>query len=399
MNKFTTLHGLPERVIFCKKCVMSNQRPATSVEFKKSKTSDTSTSSFGDDGICDACKYAKIKDEINWDEREKELEKLCNFYRKADGSYDVIVPGSGGKDSIFVAHLLKFKYGMNPLTVTWAPHSYTEIGKTNLEAWQQCGLDNILFTPNPVVHSKLTQQAFLKLVNPFQPFIIGQKLLAPKLAMKFGVDFIMYGENQSEAHNSIKGTESSLMDSSHYTRPNGDFFIAGLSGDELKEMGLSQADTEIYNPINKESLVQKKLEVHFMSFFTYWSPQQSYYYAKANSSFKSNPEGRSEGTYTKYSSLDDKIDGQHYFTSLIKFGQGRAMNDACRDIRDGLITREEGVELVNKYDTEFPAKYFNFFLNYAGISEEKYWDVINKARSPHLWEKSGNEWQLRHPCT
>ena len=74
------------------------------------------------------------------------------------------------------------------------------------------------------------------------------------------------------------------------------------------------------------------------------------------------------------------------------------MNDACRDIRDGLISREEAVALVKKYDTEFPEKYFQFFLEYIDIDEQKYWEVIDNARSPHLWEKIGNDWNLRHPC-
>ena len=180
--------------------------------------------------------------------------------------------------------------------------------------------------------------------------------------------------------------------------PDGEFYLSGINIKEIGEHGLSSSDIDIYLPLNKKLVQDRAIEVHFMSFFTYWSPQQSYYYSKANSQFQSNPDGRSEGTYTRYSSLDDKIDGQHYFTSLIKFGQGRAMNDACRDIRDGLINREEAVALVNKYDTEFPEKYFQFFLEYIDIDEHKYWEVIDNARSPHLWEKTRDGWKLRHPC-
>ena len=82
---------------------------------------------------------------------------------------------------------------------------------------------------------------------------------------------------------------------------------------------------------------------------------------------------------------------------FIKFGQGRAMNDACRDSRDGHITREEGVALVNRYDGEFPKKYFPEVLEYMGISEERYWETIDAARSPHLWKREGGEWVMRHP--
>ena len=82
-----------------------------------------------------ACEYQNLKaKEIDW-EKEKELEILCDKYRGNGTEYDCIIPGSGGKDSAFTSHILKYKYGLNPLTVTWAPHKYTEIGWKNFESW------------------------------------------------------------------------------------------------------------------------------------------------------------------------------------------------------------------------------------------------------------------------
>ncbi len=395
-----TKHNLPAEVRYCKKCVMSNQRPATHPEFSKKSSKDTPVSKFNDDDLCDACRYYETKATIDWDQRAKELEEVCNRYRKTDGSYDVLVPGSGGKDSILVSHMLKEKYGMNPLIVTWAPHSYTKVGLHNLQAWQNVGHDHLLFTPNPVVHAKLTRLAFLNLINPFQPFIIGQKILGVRMAQKFGIKFIMYGENQAEAHNDIEATKTPLMNPAHYTCKSHDetMYFGGVELKDLINEGIDFADMQSYLPLLMDEVKQSDLEVHFMSYYTNWSPQRSYYYAKDVCGFQSNPVGRSEGTYTKFSSLDDKVDGQHYFTSLIKFGQGRAMNDACRDIRDGIISREEGVQLVKRYDEEFPENHFQFFLDYIGITEEKYWEVINSARSPHLWKYENGEWKLRHPC-
>ena len=144
-------------------------------------------------------------------------------------------------------------------------------------------------------------------------------------------------------------------------------YFGGVELNDLKEFGIKPEDMKAYLPNSSEDANKLGLEVHFMSHYVHWSPQQNYYYVKENSNFESNPLGRSEGTYSKYSSLDDKTDGQHYYTMLIKFGQGRAMNDACRDIRDGYITREEGVQLVNKYDQEFPQNHFDFFLNYIDL--------------------------------
>ena len=213
MNKIKSIYGLPKKVIFCNKCVISNQRPSSTIEFKSSNPGEKKGINFEDDGVCSACKFHSHKEKnIDWSKREKKLLELLDKYRKNDGSYDVIVPGSGGKDSSFTAHILKYKYGMNPLTVTWAPHLYTDIGWNNFTNWMHVGgLDNLLYTPNGKLHSLLTRLAFKNLLHPFQPFIIGQRLIGPSIASKFGVNLIMYGENQAEYGNNVK-------DNKHATR-------------------------------------------------------------------------------------------------------------------------------------------------------------------------------------
>ena len=121
---------------FCKRCVISNQRPSAAVEFRHSRDSKKVTIRFDEDGICDACRYAERKDhEFDWQERERQLIAVCDKYRSRNGSYDCLVPGSGGKDSVFAELVLKKTYGMHPLTVTWAPHLYTDVGWRNFQAW------------------------------------------------------------------------------------------------------------------------------------------------------------------------------------------------------------------------------------------------------------------------
>ena len=395
-----TKHGLPEKVIFCKRCLMSNQRPSSSPELRKT-SSDIKTAGFSNDGICDACNYYDFKKGMDWEDREKQLKDLCDKFRRNDGRYDVVVPGSGGKDSIAVSHLLKYKYNMNPLTVTWAPHIYTDVGWRNMQNWLKAGFDNILVTPNPKVHAILTRLSFENLVNPFQPFIIGQRNIAPRIAAQHDIQFVMYGENQAEAHNSFNENMSPLMGVEHFSRESLDdeLFFGGVSMKDLTNHGVPLNELNPYLPILKEDFIKKEIEVHYMSYYINWSPQANYYYAKEHANFESNPDGRSEGTYSKYASIDDRLDGQHYFTMYAKFGQGRTMNDANRDIRDGFISREEGLALMNKYDGEFPQKYFQEALDYMGITEERYWEVINNSRSPHLWKKIGGKWTLLHPTS
>jgi len=112
-------YGLPSRVLYCKKCVISNQRPNSAVEYKHTRDTKKATIHFDALGVCDACNFAELKrNGIDWVERDQLLKELCDRHRKDDGSYDCIVPGSGGKDSFFASHILKNKYGMHPLTVT-----------------------------------------------------------------------------------------------------------------------------------------------------------------------------------------------------------------------------------------------------------------------------------------
>ncbi len=391
--------GLPEEVIFCKHCIISNQRPSSTVEFRHKHDEKKATIGFDEHGVCDACRYHEVKEkQISWERREKDLVELLDKHRRSDGGYDVIVPGSGGKDSAFTSHVLKYKYGMNPLTVTWAPHKYTEIGWKNFENWIHVGgLDNILFTPNGRLHRYLTRQAFINLLHPFQPFIVGQRIIGPHMAAKFGVKLVMYGENQAEYGNNPDENYKPIMDRKFFSVGNPEeMFLGGKPvRDILAEKQFTLNDFAPYIPPSGDYLESKGVEVHYLGYYLKWDPQECYYYAVENTGFQANSE-RTEGTYSKYSSIDDRIDMFHYYTTLIKFGIGRATYDAAQEIRNGKITREEGVQLARKYDQEFPKKYFKEFLEYISLTEEEFHATVDKFRSPHLWVNENGEWKLRH---
>ena len=184
---------------------MSNQRPQSVVEFKNSNNQKLGLNIDSNSSICDACNYNETKKKIDWKKREDELIELLDKYRKPSG-YDCVVPGSGGKDSAYTAHILKYKYGMNPLTITWAPHICTRklVGKILIIGLKLVVLTIFFFSPNGRVHKLLTKLAFKNLLHPFQPFIIGQKIIGPLIACKFNIPLIFYGENQAEYGNAIK---------------------------------------------------------------------------------------------------------------------------------------------------------------------------------------------------
>lgn len=398
-EKLEAYLGLPSDVKFCKKCVISNQRPSSTIEFKHSKEDKKQVIDFDEEGVCSACRYHDEKEKnIDWKRREDTLLKLLDKFRKKDGGYDVVIPGSGGKDSAFTSHILKYKYGMNPLTVTWAPHLYTEIGWRNFTNWMhEGGLDNLLYTPNGRLHRLLTKFAFHNLLHPFQPFIIGQRIIGPSIAAKYGVKLVMYGENQAEYGNKLDENNIPTMNEKFFSVDDPmKMMLGGVSMEELiAKHKYTINDFAPYIPPKEGELKSKGVEVHYLGYYLKWDPQECYYYAADNTGFQANTE-RTEGSYSKYSSIDDKIDPYHYFTTLIKFGIGRSTYDAAQEIRNGKITREEGVKLVQKFDQEFPNKFFKEFLEYIDTTEDEFWATVNKFRSPHLWKKVGADWKLRH---
>lgn len=252
--------GLPRQVQFCKECVMSNQKPNSCYEFEHTPRSQKKTMVIQPDGVCDACHACRDKEvAIDWAAREAQLRELCARYRKTDGSYDCLVPGSGGKDSFYAAHLLKYKYGMHPLTVTWAPHMYTPWGWKNFQAWIHAGFDNYLCTPSGKTHRLLTRIATEVLFHPFQPFILGQKQLAPKMAAKFGIPLVFYGENEAEFGNPIADNESALRDEHFFATNDFDhIYLGGVSLRQLEEdFHIDKADLAAYLPC-ETSDVEKK---------------------------------------------------------------------------------------------------------------------------------------------
>jgi N-acetyl sugar amidotransferase len=411
------LYGLPSEVAFCKKCVISNQRPNSAIEFKNNAATKKSTIHFDENGVCDACNFAENKETIDWESREKELADLCARHRRSDGRYDCIVSGSGGKDSFYTAHKLKHKYGMNPLTVTWAPHIYTQWGWENLVSWSHSGFDNTLFTPNGRVHRVLTRLALETLFHPFQAFIFGQKNLAPKEALARGISLVFYGENEAEYGNARKDNETAKRDNSYFTLADkSKVFLSGISLADLSEnFDMKDVDFAPYLPVDPVQVEENEIEIHYMGYYEKWHPQGAYYYAMEHSDFQASPE-RTPGTYSKYAGVDDMLDDFHYYTTWLKFGIGRATYDAAQEIRNGDIEREEGVALVRRFDGEFPRRFEKEVFQYLSLDdktfptaskmfeqplmdEDYFTQLANRFRSPHIWNLTDEEWSLRAVAT
>jgi N-acetyl sugar amidotransferase len=415
VNDPETFYGLPQNVEFCASCVISNQRPNSAVEFSHTKASRKTTIRFDGHGVCDACRVAEEKhNTIDWDDRRRRLQELCDRHRRSDGHYDCLVPGSGGKDSAYASWVLKNEFGMHPLTVTWAPHIYTEWGWKNFQSWIHSGFDNFLHTPNGRTHRLLTRLAVENLFHPFQAFMLGQKSLAPKMAILHDIPLVFYGENEAEYGNPRTDTDTAKRDWSYYTaQDKSQIYLGGVSvHDLINRFGVPEVDLVPYFPADPAQIEKKNIEVHYLGYYLKWHPQSCYYHAVEHSGFQASPE-RTPGTYSKYNSIDDRIDDFHYYTTFIKFGIGRTTYDAAQEIRSHDITREEGVALARRFDGEFPERFAEEIFAYLSIPEKEFpiaskqfeqpimdrkyfMHLADRFRSPHLWMFENGEWKLRH---
>ena len=406
-----TLYGLPEEVRFCSNCVISNQRPNSSVEFLDNIEKKKNVINFDNNNICDACNFSFKKQEIDWNKKENELIDLCDRYRDKN-NYDCLIPGSGGKDSFYAAHLLKYKYGMNPLTITWAPHIYTDWGKRNHQRWIDAGFDNILFTPDTLTKRLLTRLSVEILLHPFQTFILGQKNIPPSIALKYNIPLIFYGENEAEYGNPLDDNEDSTVSEKYFTKGNHEeLYLGGTSVSSLKkDFRIEDVNLKPYLPLETSS--HQDIEVHYLGYYLKWHPQTCFYYSVENGGFEPSPE-RTPGTYSKYTSIDDKIDDFHFYTTYVKFGIGRASYEAAQEIRSGDMTREEGLYLVEKFDGEYPERFSEEIFEYLTIEKDRFpnayklfehpefnRDYFEKLcdtfRSPHLWKNDTGEFILKH---
>jgi len=391
-KKFTLDYELlkkRKKVQFCKKCVISNQRPRII---------------FDENGICSACNYVEEKKKIDWDKRERELQNLCNKFRSRNGNYDVIVPGSGGKDSAYVAHVLKHKYNMHPLCVTWAPFEYTSIGWKNFKDFKDSGFDNLSFFHDGLIHRKLSLMGFDLVADNFLPFVHGQKAYAFHLSIKFKIPLMFYGEcGPVEYGGSIKAKNKPYesiedWDSNYHKGVNIDKLLKyAVDYGYLTKKEVNNRSLDFYRAPKINDINRVGCQMHWMSYYKKWVPQENYYYAAKYTGFVPKS-GRSEGTYSRYASLDDSTDGVHWLMGYIKFGLGRASSDAAHEIRDGHLLREEGVSLVEQFDNELPERDIKNFLKYVNISRKHFNEVIDFYRemSPNIWKKVGGKWKIRH---
>lgn len=352
----------------CKKCVMPDTKPDLH---------------FDEEGVCDACRSQEMKNkDIDWKQRESEFLELVK-QNKTHPDYDCIIGVSGGKDSTYqVVKVLEL--GLNPLCVCFEPTIPTKIGKKNLENLNNLGIDLIHIKRNPIVYKKLAREAIKRTGDCEWQHHIGLFTTVPKMAVNFNVPLIIWGENPQIEYGGPAASKSRNMLDRGWLEEHG-----GLLGNRISDMigieGLTKRDLSLYTYPQDEDIRRVGVTGLFLGYYFKWDLRENLRVSKENGFLTTTRPV--ETTYENFENLDCFSNHVHDYLKYVKYGFGRATDNACLDIRLGYISREEGVRLVNKYDGIPPRLAIEEYLKYTGFSQEEFDTIIDSFTNKKIFKR------------
>ncbi len=353
--------------------------------------------SFNDEGVCSACTAAEQKDiGIDWAERAKQFHEIIDHYRLQDGQtgWDCIVPVSGGKDSTYQMYYMKEVCGLNPLGVCFETTSLTEIGQRNIDNISKMGVDVIYFKKNYNAYRKMVIEGFKRLGDEMWPNHIGIFTIPVLVAVKFNIPLIIWGENSQQEYGgpSLESVQSRVLNRRWLEE------FGGLLGNRIQDMvgvdGLTEKELSAYFYPSDEDINRVGVTGLFLGSYFFWDARKQLEIVKKHG-FSVKEDGPVEGTYTNYENLDESMHGLHDYLKYVKYGFGRATDHAGIDIRNKRITREEGLNLVKKYDGKYPHYGVSEFVKYSGMSKEEIDRYIDSFTNPILFQQDENGEFLR----
>jgi N-acetyl sugar amidotransferase len=367
-----------KKIFWCKNCLnMSTRNRIT----------------FDDREWCNACQWMEEKKTIEWAPRQKELLELLEKNRSKTGSFDCIVPVSGGKDGSYVAYMLKHKFGMNLLAVTVRPALSLEIGDKNLHNFIHSGYDHIHITPNPIVLNRLNKYGFIEKGFPYYGWLIAIMSAVIRTAANFKIPLIFYGEDgEVEYGGSTETQNKALHDISYMKRI---YFEGGYEKvfDRIrKDTDISEADLSFFKFPEDDEVTEVGLSFTHWSYFENWDSYRNYIVAKEHCGLMEKDEGNSD-TFTNFSQNDQALYALHAYMMYLKYGFGRATQDAGIEIRRGSMTRDQALNLVKMYDNAYPHHLIDTYLDYYKMTKDEFDAVLDSYANKSLFEKIDGIWQ------
>ena len=335
---------------------------------------------FDEMGICQPCRSSEQKIHINWIDREKKLRNILEKSRgKSKSGYDVMVPISGGKDSIFQLYVLTQIYKMRCLAVTFSANWLTETGKHNLKvSLESFNVDHLQFTPNHATINKLARESLYKIGDACWHCHAGVGAFPLKVAVMYDIPLLVWGESVSESDGRATYENPIHFDRDYFTKISAKFYAEEMVGKDISIEEVNPWVLPSYNEIEKVGVKG----IH-LGDYIYWDDERQMEFVRDMFDWR---EDKIEGTYKRYKSVECRMAGLHDYTKFLKRGFGRTTDQASRDVRNGLLTREEAFDLIKEHDPVKP-EILQWYLEKTGITEEEFFRVMTEKRHEVMGEK------------
>ena len=344
---------------------------------------------FDDRGWCNACQWAEEKKNLDWSNRQNELKQILDLHRSSDGSFDCVVPVSGGKDGSYVAHQLKHVYGMHPLTVTITPALALDLGNQNLKNFIASGYNHIQISPASDQMNALNKFGFIHKGFPYFGWLMAIKTGPLKIAAQLNISLIFYAEEGETEYGGSTALKDKPFYDIGYIR---DIYFEGGQDLVFREAKLENEALPFFRFPSKDEIGDGELKITHWSYFENWDPYRNYLVAKEHCGLIEATDTNS-GTFTNFAQNDQALYSLHAYMMYLKFGFGRATQDAGIEIRRGAMTRDQAINLVKLYDGLYPQENIDEYLNYYKMTLAEFESVIDRWTNTSLFKKQDGQWK------
>ena len=347
-----------------------------------------------EDGVCSGCRIHEEKYSINWLEKGKELDKLFSKYKNRSGSfYDCVIPVTGNSDSFFVVDVVKNRYGLNPLLVTYNTQFNTKVGVRNLARLiTKLDCDHMMLTASPDIVKEITKIAMHKIGDMYWHVLAGSQTFPVQVATKFNIPLVVWGVN---------GWLDQVGMFSHYDRVEmtkkvrKEHSLRTMDVDELfyGESQLTWKDKQPFTYPSDKQLEKSRVRGIYLGNFLSWDAQKQSEEMINKFGYETLEQPRTFNTYESIYCWNNA--GTHDYIKFLKFGYGKATDHASRDIRLKRLSREDGIRLVHNFDDKVPSASLKLFLDWINMTKEEFYKIIDFFRDPLVWEKDNNGIYIR----
>jgi len=349
---------------------------------------------FDEKGICSGCKTFEQRQKINWSEKQKEFKEILDAYKektKKNGAlFDCIIPVSGGKDSHYQVYMITQVFKMKPLLVAYNHGYNSRLGLRNLNnLTEKFGCDILRYNTNPKTAKKLSLYMLSKVGDITWHHHAGIFTFPIQTAVKYKIPLVVWGEH-GEAF--LRGMHN-LDDKVEFTKKHRqEHSMRGFEPedilDEPQNKDITKEDLAPFFYPTDEEIESVGVRGVYLGNYDPWNQRENAEMMIKKYGFETFQSR--EDTFNLHSSIDDFFEVTHNYLKYLKFGYGRCTDHASLEIRWQGMAREEGIEMIKKYEYQKRPKNLDVFLKFAGISEKEFEDRIDHLRDPSIWEKDSN---------